>query len=194
MVKKITATKVIGLYCSDYDKSYYLREIARLLGTSHQTIKPYVESLVRKKILQKHKRTNVVDYRLNWSNPKSFDMVVIAEKEKLMRTLEDAPLLEALYEKVSTLFKKVTFVIFGSAVDNVKKAADIDLLIVGRKPGIINEFEEVYNKKVHLVSVSTLSNLRTTLAREIYRKHLICNNTESVVNYFRELHEKNKLV
>jgi predicted nucleotidyltransferase len=194
MVEKITESTIIGLYGNGYANVYYLREIAELLGKSHQTIKPYLESLVQKNIVHKHKRKNIVDYRLNCSNPKSFDMVVIAEKERLMRKLEKDSLLQALYEKISLFFKKSTFVIFGSAVDNVQKASDIDLLIVGGKTGTINEFEEVYNKKLHLVSVSALSKLSIPLAAEIYRKHLICNNTELVVNYFRELHEKNKLV
>jgi predicted nucleotidyltransferase len=194
MVKKITESQIIGLYCHDYDKQYYLREISRLLGKSHQTVKPHLESLVKKKILLRNTRVNVIDFRLNWSNNRSFDMVIIAEKEGLMRKMEEAPLLGMLYDKISPYFKKSTFIIFGSAVDNVKSASDIDLLIVGKEPSIIKEFEEVYNKKVHVVSITMLSKLRTILAREIYHKHLICNNTELVVNYFRDLHEKNKLV
>jgi predicted nucleotidyltransferase len=194
MVKKITESEIVGLYCNGYGGTYYLREIATLLGKPHQTVKPYLESLVQKKILETHKRKNIVDYRLKRSNPKSFDMIVIAEKEKMMHKLEADSLLDALYEKVASYFKKNTFIIFGSAVDNAKKASDIDILIIGKKPPTLKEFEEVYNKKVHLVCVTSLSKLNTALSLEIYHKHIIYNNTEFVVNHFRELHEKNKLV
>ena len=62
MVKKITSSEVIALFTNNYDKRYYLREIAELLGKPHQTVKPYIEELVKKGVLIKDKRKNIVDY------------------------------------------------------------------------------------------------------------------------------------
>ena len=60
MVKKITKSEIIGLYLNDYSKRFYLRELASLLKKPHQTIKPYVENLVKDKILIKDIRKNIL--------------------------------------------------------------------------------------------------------------------------------------
>ena len=70
------------------------------------------------------------------------------------------------------------------------------MLVIGKSniKKTINEFEEIYNKKIHKIQVNVLSKLNNTLIKEIYKKHLIFNNTEQVVRFFGELYEKNKLV
>ena len=42
MVKKVTKNKIIGLFLNNYDKRFYLRELASELKKPHQTIKPYI--------------------------------------------------------------------------------------------------------------------------------------------------------
>ena len=88
------------------------------------------------------------------------------------------------------------FLIFGSSVEKIKKRSDIDLLVVGKENinKVISEFEEVYNKKIHNVQINNLNKLSNTLTKEIYKKHLIFNNTEQIVRFFGGLYEKNKLV
>jgi predicted nucleotidyltransferase len=195
MVKKITSVGILSLYLNDYRRKYYLGEIADLLKKPHQTIKPYLESLVKGRILIKIKRKNIVEYGLNVSE-KTSNLLVIAEKVRLMQRLEQDTLLDALHEKVSLYFNLNTFVVFGSAVDSIKKGSDIDLLVLGRK-NCSNEFQaywDVYNKKVHKVQISSFRDLSSTLAKEIYKKHLIFNNTELIIRYFLDMHEKIKLV
>ncbi len=51
MVKKVTYPKIIGLFLEDYSRRAYLRELADELKKPHQTIKPYIQELVRKNIL-----------------------------------------------------------------------------------------------------------------------------------------------
>jgi len=196
MVKKVTKSKIICLYANDYDKRYYLRELAFLLEKSHQTIKPYVEKLVKEGILAVKKRKNIIEYNLNFKSRQIYDYLVIAEKEKLIKRLEQDTLLGILFEKLSYFFISNTFLIFGSSVERLQKGSDIDLLIIGKSNinKIINEIEEVYNKKIHKVQVSDLNKLNNTLIKEIYKKHLIFNNTEQIIRFFGGLYEKNKLV
>jgi len=196
MVKKVTKAKVVMQFVNDYDKRYYLRELAVLLKKPHQTIKPYIEELVKEGIFIKNQRKNIVEYSLNFKSRKIYDYLVIAEKEKLMERLDEDTLLKILFEKFSSFFANNIFLIFGSSVEKIKKGSDIDLLVVGKVniDKVIRGFEEVYNKKIHKVQVNNLNKLNNTLIKEIYKKHLIFNNTEQIVRFFGGLYEKNKLV
>lgn len=196
MVRKITKTKIVSLYLNDYNSRYYLREIASLLKKPHQTIKPYVEELAKEGILIKNQRKNIVEYSLNFKNRKLYDYLVIAEKEKLIERIDEDILLKVLFEKLSCFFANNTFLIFGSSVEKIKKESDIDLLVIGKSniKKIIDEIEEVYNKKMHKVQVNSLNKLNDALIKEIYKKHLIFNNTEQIARFFGGLYEKNKLV
>jgi len=196
MVKKITKAKIIAQYASDYGKKYYLRELAVLLKKPHQTIKPYMEELVKEVILTKDKRKNIVEYGLNFRNKRVYDYLVIAEKERLIEKLEEETLLKMLYEKLSSYFSDNAFLIFGSSIKKIEKESDIDLLIVGKVNAnkAIYDFQEIYNKKIHKVQINDFNKLTSTLIKEIYKKHLILNNTEKVVRFFGGQYEQNKLV
>ncbi len=195
MVKKFTQA-IIEQYLNNYDKKYYLRELSSLLKKPHQTIKPYVESLVKDGILIKNKRKKIVEYNLNFKDNRVYDYLIISEKEKLIDRLREDALLRVLFEKLSPLFNKATIVIFGSTAVRTSKDSDIDLLVIGKQnmSKIIEDFESVYNKKIHKIQIGDVKNLTLTFIKEVYKKHLIFNNTELVVRLFGELYEQNKLV
>ena len=196
MVNKITDIEIIKLFLNDYSRRIYLREIASLLGKPHQTVKPYIKNLVNKKVLIEERRKNVLDYSLNFKSKKIYEHLIIAEKEKTMELLDKEAILNILYEKLYNHFKNNSFIIFGSASINIKKASDIDLLIIGKEniSNTVKEFEEIYNKKVHKVQVNNLKEVGLALINEIYKKHIILNNTEKIVRFFGEQYEQNKLV
>ena len=196
MVKKITKSQIIKLYLNDYSKKYYLRELASLLKKPHQTIKPYVEALVKEGIIIKNERKNITEYSLNFKDKKTYDHLIIAEKERLMERINEDMLLKVLFEKLSPFFRKNAFIIFGSAADKAKKGLDIDLLILGKKniSKEIEDFEKIYNKKIHRVQITIMEKLTLTLIKEVYKKHLIFNNTEQIIRFFGGLYEQNKLV
>jgi len=196
MVRKITTTRIIELYLNDYSRKYYLREMASLLKKPHQSIKPHIEELIKEGILIKNERTNLVEYSLNFKNKRLFDYLIIAEKEKTISRLKEDVILNLLYEKLSAFFNNNYFIVFGSASEKIKKGSDIDLLIIGKSNvnKILGELEEVYNKKIHKLQVNSLNKLNEVLIKEIYKKHLIFNNTEQIVRFFGGLYEKNKLV
>jgi len=196
MVRKVTKAKVLMQFINDYDKRYYLRELAVLLKKPHQTIKPYVEELVKDGILLKNKRENIIEYQLNFKNKQVYDYLVIAEKERLIEKLNEETLLKVLFEKLSSFFVNNTFLIFGSSVEKIKEDSDIDLLVIGKSNinKIIDDIEEIYNKKIHKVQINSLDKLNDVLIKEIYKKHLVFSNTEQIIRFFGSLYEKNKLV
>lgn len=195
MVRKITKFDVIIQFVSNYDKKYYLRELSSALKKPHQTIKPYAEELVEERILVKTQRKNIVEYSLNFKNKQIYDYLVVAEKERMIKRLNKDILLKVLFEKLSDFFSNNTFLIFGSSTKKIQKNSDIDLLVIGKSDinKTINEFEEIYNKKIHKIQINNLDKLNKTLIKEIYKKHLIFNNTEQIIRFFGGLHEKNKL-
>ena len=196
MVGKITKSKIVALYLNDYNKKYYLREMATLLKKPHQTIKPYIETLIKENILIKNQRRNITEFSLNFKNKKIYDYLIISEKEKLIERLEQDSILNILYEKISKFFNKSTFILFGSAVEKIKKDSDVDLLVIGKQDisKEIEDFKEVYSRKIHKIQVENFKKLNLTFIKEIYKNHLILNNTEQIIRQFGDLYEKNKLV
>ncbi len=165
--------------------------------------------MVRKNILSEKKHGKFLEYSLNFKNRLIYDYLTIAEKEKTQQFIEDNPLAGILYEKLSSFFKDSTFIIFGSSVKGIKKGSDLDLFVVGKnikKKGSdldlfvvgknikeeIKEFEDIYSKKIHLIHAKTLKEVSLTFIKEIYKKHIILNNTEAVLRFIGGLYESNK--
>jgi len=196
MVKKITKNTILELFINNYEKSYYLRELAVLIGKPHQSIKPYIEELASKHILIEAKRKNILEYSLNFKNKQIINYLSVSENERLLEKLNKDVLLRTLFEKLSSDFKDNIFIVFGSSVKDAKKSSDIDLLVVGKSDinKKIKDFHDVYNKKIHKLQVDSLKELDITLVREIYKKHIILNKNEDVLRFLGELYEKNKLV
>jgi len=196
MVRKITKWEIMGCYLNDYSRRHYLRELADLLKKSHQSIKPYVEELTKESILIRYDRKNLVEYGLNLKDRRTYDYLIISEKERLIKRLEEDTYLRTLFEKLSPYFRDNTFIIFGSASERLQKGSDIDLLVIGKQniTKTVAEFENVYNKRIHKIQVNSLDRLTIGLIKEVYKKHLIFNNTEQVILFFGGLYEENKLV
>lgn len=196
MVKKITESDIISLFLNDYSRRIYLREAATELKKPHQSIKPYVKKLLQKKILLEKRRRKILEYTLNFKNRLVYDYIIIAEKNKMQSFLEENILIKTIYEKLSLFFNKNSFVLFGSVVQNPKKSSDIDLFVVGdaKLKKEIDSIEKVYSKKIHLIQVKKLEDVDISFVKEIYKKHIILNNTEKIIRFFGELHETNKLV
>jgi predicted nucleotidyltransferase len=195
MVKKVTYPKIISLFLSDYSRRIYLGELADELKKPHQTVKPYIRELVRKNILSEKKHGKFLEYALNFKNKLIYDYLTIAEKEKTREFIEYNPLVSILYEKLSPFFKDSTFIIFGSSVKGMKKGSDLDLFVIGKNvKEEIKEFQEVYSKKIHLIHAKTLKEVSLTFIKEVYKKHIILNNTETVLRFIGGLYEPNKLV
>ena len=56
-----------------------------------------------------------------------------------------------------------------------------------------NKMERMTNEE-HKIQITDSSKLTLVLIKEIYKNHLILNNTELIVRFFGGLNEQNKLV
>ncbi len=187
MVRKVTLYSIIGLFRNDYRKTYYLREIAAELGKPHQTIKPYLNQLVERKVLIEERKKKITLYKLNLDNESAFSYVYTSEIEALFTEFAKSQIMHILYEKLIPFFDTNSFIIFGSAAEEVKKDSDIDLLVIGkgRLNEAIAEFEQIYHKKIHLIQIGHLDKLSLSLGEEVFKKHIIFNDTEKIVRFFR---------
>ena len=75
-------------------------------------------------------------------------------------------------------------ILFGSAVDSVKEAKDVDILVVGRfNPEKIKLIERKLNLKFHVINVKSLKEINETLKKEIMKKHLIVQGSEELIKW-----------
>ncbi len=75
-------------------------------------------------------------------------------------------------------------IMFGSAVDSVKKARDIDLLVIGKlNKKEIEYLEGKLNLRFHLLNVKNLKEINETLKEEIKKKHLIIQGSEWLIKW-----------
>jgi predicted transcriptional regulator len=70
MVDKITNNvfKILTLYRTAYSSSFHVREMAKLIGTSHVALLPYLKNLEEQKILNSKNAGRNRQYCLNKEN------------------------------------------------------------------------------------------------------------------------------
>lgn len=74
-------------------------------------------------------------------------------------------------------------IIFGSTVENINKAEDLDIIIIKGNNINFDFIEKKLNKKVHAISINNFDEINLSLKEEIRKKHLIINGTEEVVKW-----------
>jgi predicted nucleotidyltransferase len=125
-------------------------------------------------------------YKIKDSNSLILDLMVLIEKQKLIRKCQNDLVLK---EIVSFLhgFKNKEIVIFGSITENPKKADDVDILITGNiSKDRIKDFEKKFELKFHMVDLDTLEQVTKSLKEEIIKKHLIIQGSENIVKWMLE--------
>jgi len=142
-----TRRAILGLLFSHPDESFYLRQIARLLGLGHGALQRELRGLTAAGILVRERSGQQTLYRVNRSCPIYNDLSnLIAKTVGLADVLRAA--LAALGERIDLAF------VYGSLAKGVPNAAsDVDVMVIGSA-----SFSEI---------VAALSPLQDTLRREI---------------------------
>lgn len=187
MVRKITKWHLLIPFTRDYQRHLILADMERELGVSHQTLRKYIDILVRNGILIKEQKPKNAIYSINNENQMALNYLSAAEKIVLEDALERSTLLKRLYDMLSPLMCQARFAIFGSSAGG-KVGNDIDLLAVGKGDvkGVIAKFEETYGKRIHPITARDFS-LSGALSREIMKRHVILNGFDAFVQSFWEL-------
>ncbi len=187
MVKKIT--KWLYLEPLIFKKEgLHLAEISKKLKINHTVVRQYLNYFENKGIIKKQKKGRLSIYKFNKENDFIIDIITIIEKEKLInRDLIIKEITGFIHKKLQN--EKI--LIFGSASENIKKAGDLDLLIIRNKnkqtenkiKKTIKELENKINKKIHLLIVNKFSEISETLKEEIRKKHLIIQGSEEIIRW-----------
>jgi len=128
MLNLITKSKInqriILLFVYNPEKSYYINEVARLVGTSAGNAQRALEKFGKEGLLSKEKRGNLVYFRTNVSNPLFVDFKNLVDKTIGIATI--------LHDELTKLSEVQFAFLFGSYVKGDFKAdSDIDLYVIG---------------------------------------------------------------
>lgn len=182
MVNKLTIWSFLEplLYSQEF---LHLAEISRELKSPHVTVRKHLNEFEKQGIVIKKIKGRLTMYKLNYVNPIILDYLVLAEKDRLIRKCQDSLILK----EVATLlheFENKEIIVFGSVTENIKKANDFDVLIIGDEAkDKIKEFEKKFNIKLHIIDLESLEQVNKSLKEEIIKKHLIINGSENIVKW-----------
>jgi len=181
MVDKVTKWLYLEplLFCDDW---VHLSEISKRLGKNHSVVRQYLGEFEKQGFVKKLQRGRMSMYRINLDSPFIVDVFVLVEKERLLSRGKDL-IVKEVVGFLHGNFEKSDVIIFGSFVDNPRKANDVDILVVGNSKVKFNGLGKNINKKVHLVSVKDLGKISDVLREEIRKGHLIVQGSEKVVRW-----------
>ncbi len=124
ITKSTVRKKIILLFMYNPDKSYYLRQISRLIGVSAGNAQQELKKLKDSGLLTKERKGNLVYFKINKKNPLFNDFKNIVDK-----TIGLKNILKEELEKV----RGIDFAfLFGSYVKgDFSPDSDIDLYVIG---------------------------------------------------------------
>jgi predicted nucleotidyltransferase len=129
---------VLKIFLEEPYKEFYLRETARKLRISPNTVNRSLNRLVKERLILDRKKANLRYFKANIESP-TFKYMKITFS---LKQIEDSGLLNSLKEISSHV------VLFGSVAQGLdSKLSDIDLLIIGDK----NKIKQIilkYQKKL----------------------------------------------
>jgi len=192
MEEKITNNfRILSLYRNDYSASTHIRAMAKLIGTSHVALLPYLKRLEELKILYSEKTGKNKQYHLNKDNILTKHYLTITEELTTIDYLEKNFLIKKLAEHLNEINTANPLILFGSyAKDYATEESDIDLFCIGalaeNQISHIKKFESTFGKKINIKTATTENfntGLRTgdILIKEVVKNHVILKNADPFV-------------
>ena len=192
MEEKITNNfRILSLYRNDYSASTHIRAMAKLIGTSHVALLPYLKRLEELKILYSEKTGKNKQYHLNKDNILTKHYLTITEELTTIDYLEKNFLIKKLAEHLNEINTANPLILFGSyAKDYATEESDIDLFCIGKlaenQISHIKKFESTFGKKINIKTATTENfntGLRTgdILIKEVVKNHVILKNADPFV-------------
>ena len=174
-----TEIQILELFCNDYNKQLYGREISKTAKINQKTVSNILLKLEKENILKYSLNGKNKNYFLNKSNLQILDIIKIIEIYKKIHFLKKHKKYALLFEELEKRTNGIC-IIFGSYSKNLEtKYSDIDIFIIG-KISTINDLETMYNLKINTVIAKQLSD--DAFSKEIYKNHIILKDFEDYVN------------
>ncbi|MEW5936973.1 MAG: nucleotidyltransferase domain-containing protein [Candidatus Thermoplasmatota archaeon] len=122
--QKVTPLKVLRHFFDHPDEEFYLRELARLLGTSPMTVKRSLDLLVSDLLILRKERKNQILYKANVSS-QAFRFAKVSYN---LSMLESAKVVETLLDNMPGI---ISIILYGSfAKGENDRHSDLDLLVI----------------------------------------------------------------
>ena len=133
MVNKLTILYVLEPFLFQPKEELHLSYLSKYFNEPHPTLRLKLNYLEEKGILKKTYKGRLTLYKINFNLPNIIDIITISEKIKLIKLSQENLIFREFINFLQTKFEeKNSIVIFGSFVENYKKANDIDILIIGK--------------------------------------------------------------
>lgn len=158
ITKSKTKEKILRLFFADPDKSYYLRELERIIKVPVGTIRREILALAKIKIFESERRGNLVYFFLNKKHPfykelKNIIFKTIGVEGWLRQTIQSV-------KGVETAF------IYGSFANQEEDTmSDIDLMIIGQPSAdelirVIKKLEGEFQREINYSVIGRAEFLR----------------------------------
>jgi predicted nucleotidyltransferase len=177
--------KVLELFTRGFDKSYFVREVSRILSVSPRTAQLNLEALENKGVLESKTKGKIKLYELRKNNIVR-EYLQLVEMFKKINLLEKHDLIREIVNKMELHVKGIGLV-FGSYVKGTeKKDSDLDIFIAGsydkkeidKLSGMYSIHISVKNYSLELFKEVWKNDI---LIREILNNHIIFKGTEEFI-------------
>lgn len=140
-----TELSLLRYFFDDPLGNFHIREIARKSTLSHMTVRKYLQSFVKERILVQHKSKPYPTFAANTSNPKYLNLKLFYNLERLQKS--------NLVSDLEHFYDYPVIVLFGSyAQGSDTKESDIDIFILTnvKKEFLINKYQRKLHRKISL--------------------------------------------
>ncbi len=176
-------------YRLDFTKRYYVRELGKLLGTSHVTLLPHLQSLEEENVLVAKTIGKNKEYKLNYKNFLVKELLEVAEKYAVKDFFEKNKNLQKLHENICDLrlinpiiISESNIYCIGELSEDVKSKINSLIKINSAKDGIkfnltIISSEDFHNRFIsHDIEIKKLLKNRIVIQNSGFIINLLWRN------------------
>ena len=180
-----TTLKILRLYSADYSKSLHVREIAREIKVDVKAVQLQLKRLERVNILSSVLKGRNKEYSLNLGNLIAKYFMIMAETFASVSYLRENFLIKKIVGEIADQIEGA-IVLFGSfAKGQATKESDIDIFVIGKKPGIglAKKAGDIVNRVISVKSSSKKQFLKglennDPLIKEVVSSHIVFEGTD----------------
>lgn len=178
--------QILALFTKGFDRTYYLREVAKELSISPRTAQLNLEFLEKKGVLESIIRGKIRVFKLR-KNEQAKNHLIMAELHKKMIFMHKELVMGEFISKAAHYIQGICL-LFGSYAKGIaNKESDIDLFIIGDyDKNKLSQLGKEYRLEISIKNYSyeTFENhfKNDILIREVLNNHICLVNTEQFIN------------
>jgi len=184
MYDKINITenhlRILSLFSSRYNESYYIREIQRILNVSPRTSQLILDDLEKKGVLESRIEGKIRKYKLR-NNQIAIDYMIFAEQYKKICFLKDKDFIEEIIAKIIPFIDGIGLIFGSYASGEEREDSDLDIFVAGEyNDKKIREISKLYDIEISIkkypIKIFENEINKDHLLKEILSNHVIFLN------------------